>query len=375
VQEQQPQQQQHVGEAAAAAAQQAAEPNSGHIGTAWAAEGSISITKLYTLQQAVGFMYYVMAALKNHKSDKPQQRAALLSIPDHIFNVDHSACGDWCHVKQGQHDHKPSRLGGKWMPPDKGFYDYLCGLVAQFAAAGLLDVLRVCLSTNANESFNNVVAACANKRKYLGRGGTWIGRLAAAALQHELGPTWTEVLLHEEFGVQSSNFVLEQLDRLAATFARDRQRRQSQLHRLHMAQVKARRTGTEWQNRTGRGSTVGSYLGWGNAISSMWAAAPSADTAQQPINPDEGQPELPEGVDEDDAAVDSEDEAEQQQQQVHPVQQPQPAAQHQQQMILGMLPTRLGPTAVPSAVAAVLDVQRFHVACTSAERLSYAGKF
>ncbi len=62
---------------------------------------------ILTQKHQLCIAYYCSCAILQNKGNKEEVRVALEAIPDHLFDRDHSNCGEWCAKKRGGIHHRP----------------------------------------------------------------------------------------------------------------------------------------------------------------------------------------------------------------------------------------------------------------------------
>lgn len=116
-------------------------------------------------------------AVKTNKGDLAAVKAAILNIEQHAFG-EHNACGDWCKYSEDPEKPLTSRE-----------------LRAQLATVLSRDAenaekIAPCGSSQANESFNNLVATKNPKYKFNAGSEALPFRVAASVCQKNLGATY-----------------------------------------------------------------------------------------------------------------------------------------------------------------------------------------
>jgi len=126
-------------------------------------------------------------ALHQNRDDTVGLKAALLNIPEHIFN-NHSECGDWCGYTKDPEGYKHRRLPETWKGPEENqvtLKRLILQICEKFAAKA--SSLAPCLSSNANECFNFLVTTLAPKSRHYGGSFSINRRIHGAVLQKNDG--------------------------------------------------------------------------------------------------------------------------------------------------------------------------------------------
>ncbi|XP_046394798.1 uncharacterized protein LOC124163262 [Ischnura elegans] len=122
-------------------------------------------------------------AVDQNRGDEEGTRRAIINIANHAFG-DHQGCGEWCKGDTDNYSHK-SLPRGKPLE-GRALKSALEKILESFAAES--SKIAPGGSSQANESFNQMVAIRAPKNRHYGSSAALNIRVAAAACQKNLGP-------------------------------------------------------------------------------------------------------------------------------------------------------------------------------------------
>lgn len=133
------------------------------------------------------FSHCFSCAVKQNKGDPAGVEASLKNVVPHAFG-EHGNCDQWCGYKSMGDKFVHKNLPHGKPLSDAGLRQSMSKLFQRFAANA--HKLAPCASSQANESFNSIVASKHPKSKFYGGSESFYTRVAAAVGQKNLGTAY-----------------------------------------------------------------------------------------------------------------------------------------------------------------------------------------
>ena len=214
---------------------------------------------LYALQKTykflsskvIGYLQKCFAySLAQNKGNADATRRAILNIVSHVFG-DHNICGEWCNFLQDPQRKYTSLPYGRCFTDNK-----LREELQNIFSCHARNAEKLChhLSTNPNESFNNVVASKAPKNCHYSKSQSLDYRIASAVCQKNIGENYVKQV-NEHIGLSPGKIGAKIGDKRERKFLKRKERDASKKSKKRRIELKVSSSTTIKQREVREGTT------------------------------------------------------------------------------------------------------------------------